>query len=352
MNMYPNPNVGPQRAPAEYFEDEKVNYSEIKGTGASTSASTTVGLGIRTPIKTWVAATLSLLSLSRAEGEMPKNPAKRRAAAARMAVVTLVTALVATLAMAGGVQTASAATTAPPPTGSSFCSHPGLGGVFFCNSPGAYQTGEKWVRFPNGVWQVFVIGTDRAVYTAWSDTRGLNYTPWIWMGGVSLSYVGLGPSTPNPYDISIAVTGTDHVTYYRHRGTGNWTPWAPSALLDKPGSQYPFWYTAPTLCNHLFRIDSDTRAWDPKSQMEISRSLVFGYWAGHCVYKITDSIGVDINTRQLVVAQTTMHWAVLGAAIGGVSLCTDYLPTEVPIEYLPPMLSWCAAGAAAGYVFS
>src|SRR5207237_507886 len=84
--------------------------------------------------------------------------------------------------------------------------------------------------------------------------------------------------------------------------------------------QYPFWFTAPLLCNHTFRIDSSTMAWDPTALIEVSRSYTFGYWSGHCVYKMdaAGTTGIDINTLELIVLQPYhslgVHWDVVGVA--------------------------------------
>src|SRR5438128_8844465 len=72
-------------------------------------------------------------------------------------------------------------------------------------------------------------------------------------------------------------------------------PAAHAAVDPANGRTYPYEYVAPALCNHKFVIESDTRAYDPTTGKHIPRNTTFGYWDGHCVWKITDSIGLDLN---------------------------------------------------------
>jgi hypothetical protein len=78
---------------------------------------------------------------------------------------------------------------------------------------------------------------------------------------------------------------------------------------------------------------------------------VFGYWDGHYVYKITDSEGIDINTLQIVVAQSVDHWGVLTAAGEGAETC-HVATAGIESIFTAPLVAWCGATAALYYVIS
>lgn len=148
----------------------------------------------------------------------------------------------------------------------------------------------------------------------------------------------------------LAVQDDGNVVIYASTGQPLWN--------TGTSSPFPYWYTATAVCNHVFRIDSPTVAWDPKSQFLVSRSYTFGYGAGHCVYKITDQVGVDVNTLALITLQNYYdigwHWDVLSAAGAGAAACNPqglYWAPEL-LPYRAVMTAWCGAVAAAGYVIS
>lgn len=137
--------------------------------------------------------------------------------------------------------------------------------------------------------------------------------------------------------------------------------WSHALWATNTSWPYPYWFTASRLCNHVFRMDSPTRAWDPKLGVEVATSYTFGYTGvsgGHCVYKVTDQIGVDINTLEVIQLQNYWdfgwHWDVLGAAGAGARTCNPpglvWAPEVLP--YRAAMTAWCGAVAAAGYVLS
>ena len=80
------------------------------------------------------------------------------------------------------------------------------------------------------------------------------------------------------------------------------------------GRSYPYDFT---FAGHQFVILSNKWAYDPTLDVYVPRDYTFGYWDGHTVYKLNDSVGVDINSGELVTAQTTDHWACLGGAVVG-----------------------------------
>jgi hypothetical protein len=128
------------------------------------------------------------------------------------------------------------------------------------------------------------------------------------------------------------------------------------------GRQYPFWFTATSVCNHVFRIDSPTMAYDPAAMLEVSRSITFGSYTDgngqHCVYKLSDTVGIDVNTRQIwqlkPYYQLGWHWDVLAAAAAGYGVCNPPGVSwyGVPLPVRAAVDSWCAAVGAIGYVLS
>ncbi|MYY83194.1 MULTISPECIES: hypothetical protein [unclassified Streptomyces] len=81
--------------------------------------------------------------------------------------------------------------------------------------------------FDNGVLQQFVIGTDSAVWTRWTNEQRTKWSSWESLGGVARSgvqtkrYVYDGPDT-----VLIAVRGTDGKWWSRYRQpTGTWNGW-------------------------------------------------------------------------------------------------------------------------------
>jgi hypothetical protein len=74
--------------------------------------------------------------------------------------------------------------------------------------------------------QVFVVGTDYAVYSRWQLSGGTWNASWYNMGGDVRSPVYLSHSNTN--HLRIEATGTDGRRYFRHRnaGTEAWSAWA------------------------------------------------------------------------------------------------------------------------------
>lgn len=125
-------------------------------------------------------------------------------------------------AMAGTASAASASTSASSKaSGTCTDTANNLGGSFFCG--GAYgPTGEEWYYFPDGVQEVFVIGTDHAMWTRWTNGSG-NWVGWTSMGGScwSLSDIPYAGYTP-----TVTVAGSDGNPWAKQRQSdGHWTAW-------------------------------------------------------------------------------------------------------------------------------
>ncbi|MFJ6483545.1 hypothetical protein ACIQK6_26005 [Streptomyces sp. NPDC091682] len=127
---------------------------------------------------------------------------------------------VTTLALSGAALagvTAAPAQAAAPAAAGGFCHVSGLGGDYIC------EYGEAWMTYPAGNRQVFIVGTDFAVWTRWQYAGG-SWSDWTSMGGTVRSGVRIeGNNTWNP---TISIVGMDGERWSRHRlNSGSWTPW-------------------------------------------------------------------------------------------------------------------------------
>jgi hypothetical protein len=162
---------------------------------------------------------------------------RKRPRRARMLAAVLLTA---GIVIGGSTASASAATTSPagqmtgaaPAVVLGLCHDPLFGGTFWCDTSVGYLSGEAWWLFPDHTRQIFVIGSDNAVWTKWDNTSG-DWSGWTSMGGISISYPpkfyingqfstkGSGTFTPD-----LTVVGTDHGVWHRQRGgDGVWDAW-------------------------------------------------------------------------------------------------------------------------------
>ncbi|MBD0676692.1 hypothetical protein [Streptomyces sp. CBMA156] len=106
----------------------------------------------------------------------------------------------------------------------STCSSKVWGGTFLCG--GAYGEGAVTYYFRDGRQEVFVIGTDHAVWTRWTDKSGTK-SGWLSMGGVFTGPVGISATDMGYGNFEIAAKGTDGRTWARVRDTnGDWNRWA------------------------------------------------------------------------------------------------------------------------------
>jgi len=102
------------------------------------------------------------------------------------------------------------------------CTDAEYGGTFYCGY------GERFAILSSGVEQLFVVGTDYAVWTRWHRTDG-SYSSWTSLGGE----VNHTVSTSNfvicyPANLHVNVKGTNGSYYYKTRfeSSGSWsTSW-------------------------------------------------------------------------------------------------------------------------------
>ncbi|MGW6841361.1 hypothetical protein [Streptomyces sp. NPDC054958] len=137
-----------------------------------------------------------------------------------LAILRRSTLAITTLALSGAALagvTAAPAQAAAPASAAGFCHVSGLGGDYIC------EYGEAWMTYPAGNRQVFIVGTDFAVWTRWQYAGG-SWSEWTSMGGTVRSGVRIeGNNTWNP---TISIVGMDGERWSRHRlNSGSWTPW-------------------------------------------------------------------------------------------------------------------------------
>jgi hypothetical protein len=102
-----------------------------------------------------------------------------------------------------------------------FCNHPTLGGTYFCDY------GMAVAYLADGRKQVFVVGTNRSVYSRWQFTDDSWSDTWYNMGGEVYSPVGIYNNHTD--SLRIQATGSNNWPYFRQRNarTEAWSEWAP-----------------------------------------------------------------------------------------------------------------------------
>ncbi|MFE2109472.1 hypothetical protein ACFXAF_26935 [Kitasatospora sp. NPDC059463] len=132
-------------------------------------------------------------------------------------------AVLAGVAMTAAPSTASAASAAAAQPMN--CVSPVWGGEYLCG--GEYgEPGITEYAYRDGRRQVFVIGTDHAVWTRSSSASGKKGS-WSSLGGYLIGGVGITAADTGGGRFEIAARGTDGNLWARRHGTdGSWTAWA------------------------------------------------------------------------------------------------------------------------------
>lgn len=130
----------------------------------------------------------------------------------------LVTALLmALVGVASSLVVAAAPASAAPCT----TSDPLWGGTYYCGY------GRRSYNFTDGTYQVFVIGTDYAVWTKWRKNG--NYSKWVSLGGrirASHDFDDFGILSCFGQPI-VGVIGTNGLPYGNGRNSdGSWSGWS------------------------------------------------------------------------------------------------------------------------------
>ncbi|MER7760184.1 hypothetical protein [Streptomyces sp. NPDC097619] len=104
------------------------------------------------------------------------------------------------------------------PAQASYCSHGG--GVYIC------EYGVTTYPLPNGTKQEFVVGSDRAVWTRWSDSDGV-WSRWISMGGKTPGKIYVKDyETSDPWTFRVYYFDEKAEYWARNRDhDGNWSAW-------------------------------------------------------------------------------------------------------------------------------
>ncbi|MEU9045962.1 MULTISPECIES: hypothetical protein [unclassified Kitasatospora] len=105
------------------------------------------------------------------------------------------------------------------------CSSPVWGGNYLCGDE--YGAGTATYYFRDGRQEVFVIGTDHAVWTRWTVDKSGKKSGWLSLGGVLAGPVGILATDMGFGNFEVGAKGTDGRIWSRVRDTnGNWTGWA------------------------------------------------------------------------------------------------------------------------------
>jgi hypothetical protein len=112
---------------------------------------------------------------------------------------------------------------------------------------------------------------------------------------------------------------------------------------------YPVWLRFNNLGGKVFLLINNDVAYDPLFHKYVSRWYTFGYWDGHYVYELNDHVGLDINDGELVIAESTDHWSILGGAIARGRVCLTGLSGAAGApEIKAAIVAWCGVGGAVG----
>ncbi|MET9400730.1 hypothetical protein [Kitasatospora sp. NPDC002965] len=95
------------------------------------------------------------------------------------------------------------------------------GGRFLCG--GGFGETLWLAAFADGTVQLFVVGTDYAVWTRWENPNG-SLSQWVSLGGPVAGPVSIGAM--NGYFVQLTAKGTDGRHWFNNRQTnGVWTGW-------------------------------------------------------------------------------------------------------------------------------
>ncbi|WP_130511958.1 hypothetical protein [Krasilnikovia cinnamomea] len=134
---------------------------------------------------------------------------------------TVVTAVLTAVGLLTTPAAALAADDVPARPGMGTCTDRVFGGTFLCG--GNYGEGKAFYKFSNGTEEIFVIGTDHAVWTRWTVVGG-ELSRWTTLGGRS----EIGPIVTNRGRDAVSVTIRDSqgTAWARDRSTaGRWGDW-------------------------------------------------------------------------------------------------------------------------------
>ncbi|WP_406111667.1 hypothetical protein [Kitasatospora purpeofusca] len=124
------------------------------------------------------------------------------------------------------------------------CSDKQFGGSFLCG--GDFRDGVTYFGFQDGNSEIFVIGTDNAVWTRWTSGGSHKLSSWTSLGGYFTSKVVITRQTlGGAFTITSRGSDYNHMWSRDRSQNGNWNNWyvdgPPIAGGGKavPGSQEP-----------------------------------------------------------------------------------------------------------------
>jgi hypothetical protein len=175
----------------------------------------------RTAAVTAAALGLALGALA-APASAASNPAAVSAAHATFSVgggaapASSMPSKAATSSPAAGI--VGAGSTVQEPNG--WCTYTSWGGTYYCGS-------QSWISISGQLFQVFVIGTNNAVFTRWSNTSGVS--GWVSLGGICAPgpySTQEFPASSNAWNFGTECIGANGHYYDRIRSTnGSWSNW-------------------------------------------------------------------------------------------------------------------------------
>ncbi|MEV0533522.1 hypothetical protein [Kitasatospora sp. NPDC050463] len=137
---------------------------------------------------------------------------------------TRIKAAVAAAAAVAGIGLGAAPASAGDIDVTPHCSNKQFGGTFLCG--GAYGEGGTYVTLRDGTSEIFVIGTDHAVWTRWTIGSSGKQSAWTSMGGYFTSKVQIThQSSTGAFSITARGSDYNHMWSRDRSQGGNWNAW-------------------------------------------------------------------------------------------------------------------------------
>jgi hypothetical protein len=154
----------------------------------------------------------------------------RRAAAAPLAVAALALGALVAPASVASAATPSAAVVGAGSTvqkAGGWCTYTSWGGTYYCGS-------QSWYGINNQLFQVFVIGSNNAVWTRWSNTSGVS--GWTSLGGSceqATNSTSVSNDPANLWFFAVFCKNRNNGAYYNRvrAANGSWSAWSSNPVI-------------------------------------------------------------------------------------------------------------------------